>query len=561
MGAKGSSRCNGADTESHATSDSSISDSGSEEEEEEDAQAREAADLRAWKVERKGISSWFCGGCNLEDACSAVDFQGPHSLRVRQVPLSTDHNKALFPDNSLYNIDDYFKVQWKSEVGQGGYAAVYVGIHKATKEELAVKVIQKSMIANPSRLQLEIEFAMRLDHPNIAKLVQTFEDRRYVYVVIELCKGGELFELVQAQTHLSERHAAIIMQQIFRAVFYMHTEGICHRDLKPENFLFLLKGPVEGNTLKVIDFGISASFKKKSDTFRTRTGTPYYVAPEVLEHPRYGPQCDLWSCGVVMFVLLSGRLPFRGTHDASTFAKVKKGKVSFTGESWTVVSKDAQSLILQLLCKNPAERMTAEQALQDSWVKEHAPSAQPAPLHTSVVHNLREFRDLSRFKKAALHAVARQMADNEIKQLRNIFLELDQDGNGSLSTAELIEGLSRANISQLSNENLQELVQGLDVDGSGMIDYTEFLAATLDRQQYDSERLCWNAFRVFDRNGDGSITRDELAEVLKSFDPTDMSEEAMNKVMREVDTNGDGAIDFEEFLVMMRSAADQEPTQ
>jgi len=462
--------------------------------------------------------------------------------------------KALLIDNTGKHLEDAFDVDQRRVVGEGGYATVFIGKDKRTGVDRAIKCITKKMVANRQRLQREIDIVMALDHPNINRLFQTFEDRKYIYLILELCSGGELFDRIQELGHLSEREAAIIMQQIFRAVYYMHERGVCHRDLKPENFLFQHKAPIEGNTLKVIDFGIAATFEPaKGGSFSTRTGTPYYVAPEVLQYPftQYGPECDMWSAGVIMYVLLSGRLPFRGVDDNATFAKVKAAKVNFPADVFANVSEAAKTLIRRLLTKDPAQRYSAEVAVSDAWARNHAPSAAPAPLHKSVVEALRTFQAENKLKKVALHVVARQLDESQIKQLRNIFMELDANGDGHLTLAELGEGLRRSELGSVP-EDLSELLQNLDVDGSGQIDYTEFLAATLERRQYNSENICWAAFRVFDKNNDGKISHQELVEVLASQDVVQaIGRDQVTELMKEFDRDGDGNIDFEEFMAMM----------
>ncbi|CAE8588222.1 unnamed protein product [Polarella glacialis] len=222
--------------------------------------------------------------------------------------------KAMIADNSGKNVDAYFHIDRKSVLGTGGFATVCLATTKTTGRKLAVKCILKAKIPDKARLADEIKTMLALDHPNIIKLFQTFEDSKQIYLVMELCAGGELFDVIVAQDKVSESDAAIIMQQMFRAVNYMHEAGVCHRDIKPENFLFTQKGvPIKSNTLKIVDFGIAAVFEARKASFTSRLGTPFYVAPEVLARgARYNEKADLWSCGVILYVLLSGQLPFKG---------------------------------------------------------------------------------------------------------------------------------------------------------------------------------------------------------------------------------------------------------
>merc|ERR1712032_1541618 len=253
----------------------------------------------------------------------------------------------------------------------------------------------------------EIAIMKMMDHPNIVKLFETFEDHRNIYLVMELCSGGELFDRIIDAGHFTEVQAAILMQQILRAMFYMHENHICHRDLKPENFIFQTKDPIEKTLLKIIDFGLSCKFEP-GQVLTTKAGTPYYVAPQVLAG-KYDHQSDMWSCGVIMFVLLCGYPPFYGETDADVLSKVRLGNFSFNAADWKNVSEDAKNLIRMLLKMNPKDRYTAEQALNHEWVKDKAPKAKNISIGAQMFDNLKSFRSQNKLKKAALHIIANQL--------------------------------------------------------------------------------------------------------------------------------------------------------
>merc|ERR1719359_1942752 len=245
-----------------------------------------------------------------------------------------------------------------------------------------------------------------MDHPNIIKLYESFEDRKNIYLVMELCSGGELFDRIIDSGHFTEVQAAILMQQIFRAMYYMHENSVCHRDLKPENFLFVNKDPIEKSLLKIIDFGLSCKFSP-DQVLTTKAGTPYYVAPQVLAG-KYDQLSDLWSCGVIMYVILCGYPPFYGETDADVLTKVRLGNFTFNAADWKNVSEDAKNLIRMLLKMSPKDRYTAEQALNHVWVRNKAPKAAGVAISTSLVDNLKGFRSQNKLKKAALHVIASQ---------------------------------------------------------------------------------------------------------------------------------------------------------
>merc|ERR1712217_680860 len=196
--------------------------------------------------------------------------------------------------------------------------------------------------------------------------------------------------------------------------------------------------------------------------------------------------------------------------------------------------------------------MGAEQALNHEWIRNKAPKAQNVSLQSNFVDNLRHFRGQNKLKKAALHIIAGQLNEDQIKALRETFMALDGNGDGLLTANEMKEGLAKAGLKEIPPD-LQQILEDVDSDGSGVIDYTEFLAATLDKRSYVKEDVCWSAFCIFDRNGDGKISQDELKQVLGENEVADVvGVLKIGELMKELDTSGDGYIDFQEFMEMMK---------
>jgi len=276
------------------------------------------------------------------------------------------------------------------------------------------------------------------------------------------------------------------------------------------------------------------------------------VAPQVLAG-KYDQSSDLWSLGVIMYVVLCGYPPFYGETDADVLAKVRLGNFSFNAADWKSISEDAKNLIRMLLKMNPRDRYTAEQALNHVWVRNKAPKSGNVALQSSLMDNLRGFRSQNKLKKAALHVIASQLGESQIKALRDTFMALDENGDGLLTVNEMKEGLNRCGLKEIPPD-LQQIMEEVDSDGSGVIDYTEFLAATLDKKVYMAEDVCWQAFRIFDRNGDGKIDKAEIANVLNDSDVQSTAAKDLAEIMKDIDTNGDGEIDFQEFMQMMRGS-------
>jgi len=469
--------------------------------------------------------------------------------QTKKPAKSDGFTKGMLIMDNAGKIQDFYDID-KKKLGEGSYGSVSKAKNKSTGAVRAIKSIAKAQMKNLDRFKQEIEIMKMMDHPNIIKLHESFEDQRYIYLVMEMCAGGELFDRIIDAGHFTEVQAAILMQQIVRAIYYMHENHVTHRDLKPENFLFTTKESIEKNTLKIIDFGLSCAFTA-GQILTTKAGTPYYVAPQVLAG-KYDQMSDMWSIGVIMYVMLCGYPPFFGETDADVLAKVRLGNFSFNAADWKNISEDAKTLIRYLLKMNPRDRFTAEQTLNHEWIKDKAPKAKQVELSGQFVDKLRGFRSHNKLKKAALAIIAGQLNEEKIKQLRETFMSLDANGDGLLTSAELKEGLAKAGLKDIPPD-LQEIMKDVDSDGSGVIDYTEFLAATLDKRAYLAEEVCWGAFRTFDLNGDGKISRKELETVLASGEVDDVFAKSMDELITQIDTDGDGEISFEEFMTMMRS--------
>jgi serine/threonine protein kinase/uridine kinase len=348
-------------------------------------------------------------------------------------PMANTEVKTCFEtDGNPGKITTFYDID-KEKLGEGSYGTVSKCTNKSTGAVRAVKSTFKSQMKNMERFKQEIAILKIMDHPNIIKLFDSFEDHHNIYLILELCSGGELVDRIIDAGHFTEAQASTVMQHMFRAIFYMHENHICHRDLKPENFLFATREPIEKSALKLIDFGSACKFAP-DQVLLTKVGTPYYVAPQVLAG-KYDQSADMWSLGVIMYVVLCGYPPFYGETDADVLAKVRLGNYCFIAADWKNLSEDARHLIRLLLKLNPRDRYTAEQALNHAWVRNKAPQAAQANAQSTLVDNLRGFRSQNRLKKAALHVTASQCGETQIKQLRDTLMALDGHSDGLLTAA------------------------------------------------------------------------------------------------------------------------------
>ena len=292
--------------------------------------------------------------------------------------------KSNFIGVHTENIEKYY--QLIKEIGHGAYGRVYRCQSISNGNVYACKKFEKKYIKNKKRLKTEIDLLRATDHPNIIKLYETFEDRNNLYLIMEECNGGELFSRLAKNAKnnkmYTEKDAAKIMKQILEAVNYLHYHGVCHRDLKPENILF--SSVNELSQLKLIDFGLSKVLKTLDDTIKGEVGTIYYMAPEVIQGI-YNEKCDVWSCGVILYIMLSGSPPFFSDNEEKLKEKICNIDYNFNLPIFSKISEDAKELLKHIFVNNEI-RPTVSDVLNSTWVKENAPNASSENLNIDWGH-------------------------------------------------------------------------------------------------------------------------------------------------------------------------------
>ncbi|KAL1567747.1 Calcium-dependent protein kinase 15 [Salvia divinorum] len=461
--------------------------------------------------------------------------------------------QRLEPNNILGKPFEDLKSKYSvgKELGRGQFGVTYMCTEIVTGHSYACKSILKRKLVSKSDkedMKREVHIMQHLSgQHNIVEFKGAFEDRQTVHLIMEVCRGGELFDSIIAQGHYSEKAASDLCRQIVNVVQNCHFMGVMHRDLKPENFLLSSKD--EKATLKATDFGLSV-FIEEGKVYRDIVGSAYYVAPEVLRRS-YGKEIDVWSAGVILYILLSGVPPFWAETEKGIFDAILNEEVDFDSQPWPSISSSAKDLVRKMLNKDPVRRITSAQVLEHPWIKGQASDK---PIDSAVLSRMKQFRAMNKLKKLALKVIAQSLSEEEIKGLKAMFANMDTDNSGTITYEELKTGLARLG-SKLSETEVQQLMEAADVDGNGTIDYIEFITATMHRHKLERDEHLFKAFQFFDKDNSGYITMDELETAMKDYGMGDGA--TIKEIISEVDTDNDGKINYEEFCAMMRSGTTQ----
>ena len=480
-------------------------------------------------------------------------------------------NKESFVTIIEGDITQFYEVQKK--IGEGAYGKIYKVRNKQSGDIRAMKQVTKSKIQDMGKFQTEIKILSMLDHPNIVRLFEVIEDDKYYNLLEELCTGGELLTRAQ-KTELKEKDIARIFYQIISGVAYIHGMGIAHRDLKLENILFSTENPM--SPIKIIDFGFSVFMDKNNEKskedkkdkdnentdpkkfgfkrLKSKVGTLYYISPEIIKG-NYDEKCDIWACGVILYILLAGYPPFSGNTDKEVYNLITNLKYDFDKERWKNISKYAKELIKNML--TPAKnRFSAKQVLASKWFEIKLKDNIDENINNILDYRrINKYKNYNKLKKAILTFIASRLSCEESNKLREIFLNMDEDKNGYISFEDFRKYvINEYDIDDLieNEEELKKGFEGVDIDHNNQIDYTEFLAANLDEKIFLKNEKLKEAFRIFDINDNGVIKRDDIIRVLK-LEKLENKNELADKIIEENDYDKDGKINFLDFVKIMKN--------
>ena len=453
-------------------------------------------------------------------------------------------DKSTFVCYKTSKLTDDYKIG--ETLGEGAFGQVRKVTHKATNQKRAIKILKKRQ-QDERKLFLEVSILSKLTHPNIMEIYEFYDDKANFYIVSELCKGGELFDKITEKGTFSEKEACPIMLQLVSAICYSHSNNIVHRDIKPENIMLENK---DGSPLiKLIDWG-GARYFSKTKKMSTIKGTPYYIAPEVIKEV-YDEKCDIWSLGVIFYVLLCGYPPFNGDTDVEIMGNVQKGTFKFPKEEWDSVSEEAKDLIKKMLTFEPSERISALEVLQHPWfMKFNEDQENNKEVAKKAFENMKRFKRDKKFEHATIGFIINQLiAKEDRSDLLKQFLAWDKNKDGVLSKQEILESYMNV-YGTIDNDVVENMIKSVDTDGNGVIDYNEFLNCTMNRDKILSKKNLEYAFNAFDKDKNGSISIEEIMSIFKKTS-NDVDKKVFEKMMKDADSDGDGAIEFEEFNSIM----------
>lgn len=479
-------------------------------------------------------------------------------------PDKKEMPKYILDSHQKKSIEEFYEITG-SELGRGTYGRVVLANLKGSKLSKAIKIIPKARVSNYERFKSEIEIMKKQDHPNIVRLYESFEDAINVYLVLEICEGGELFDRIIAKKYYDETGARRIFRQIMRGILYCHAKGVCHRDQKPENFLFLNQDDL--SILKLIDFGLSKNFiegplnstqdsplkmrnrRQQKLNMKTRAGTPFYIAPEVLTG-NYNEKCDVWSAGVIMYILLCGYPPFYGETNKEILEQVKKGKLDFSGPEWKGKSNICFDLIKRMICR-PEDRLSAEDVLKHPWMQIQDDVKVPEKSFLKKCYeNIITYSKLPKFTRTIQIYMTRQMNEKDVNLQMQAFNHIDKMDDGLLSFTEFVEnGMSLG----LQKTQLMSVFEELDIHQNKHLTYTQFCAGALGPESFVMEDNIFVAFRIWDQDKDGELSYEDVNKFIK-YEYPGMLETAYGKIMMtEYKDLGYSGMKYEQFQHHIRS--------
>ena len=405
-------------------------------------------------------------------------------------------------------------------------------------------------------LENELKILTNLDHPNIINVFNFYSNEKTYSYITELCNNGDLFQELINNGAYDEKTVAYIMYQIFSAINYCHNKNIINRSLTLDNILISEK---KNNfpTVKLSYFG-SSIMAERNAIQNQKQFFSYYNAPEVIKKC-YNEKCDIWSCGVIMYFLLSARPPFAGENNDEIEDKILSGKYDTIQPPFDKVSKNCLDLLKKLLDMKVYKRLSAEKALNHPWFEENQSKMLFHQLNDEsivekLIENLKNYRNISILQKISMaYLVHNYPQMKDVINASKLFNRIDADDDCKINKKELLKGLEIKYNSVVKKEDVEQIFQNLDLNNNGYIDYEEFVTGAANKKRFMNKNVLTLAFKFFDRNDSGEISFEEIEKMFKeSVIDKEKVHESLQKIMKEIDLNLDGKITFDEFVVIMK---------
>ena len=464
--------------------------------------------------------------------------------------LSTDHeaqNKKeyeilAFKDlgSSTYDIKKVYAFE-SQLIGKGTYSKVRKALLRHDGHQMyTVKTIKKKSIEKHINfIKRELDILRQIDHPNIAFFFESYHSTEEFHFVIEYCGGGEFEQVLEQKGQIYETEAALYMYDMLLAVSYLHNLGIAHRDLKPQNFMVCKDADA---TIKLVDFSLSKNFKVQK--LLTPVGSPYYVAPEVINGEAIDERSDIWSLGIIMYRMITGHFPFKANNRADLLNIIKNEQFELRGAPLSSTTEDCIQVLEAMVQKDPDQRKTAQEILKMPFfeaITNQAIIKGRDAMTDKRVKALRSHHELTMFKKRVLIILVQiTVYPEEISALKDAFIYLDRDKTGVVTTEDLVFFFEE-NGYTFTMDQAKDLLQQVCLRTPDYMSYIEFLAATIDRDYLLSKSNLELGFRRFDIDNSGNITELNLMECFRRFGYK-LSLEKAQEMIAEVDKENKGVI-------------------